>query len=41
VQGFSAVMPSYRDKIGEQDLQAIIDFLLQPDKDAAAGEPRP
>jgi cytochrome c oxidase subunit 2 len=41
VQGFSAVMPSYRDKIGEQDLQAIIDFLLQPDKDAAAGESRP
>lgn len=39
VQGYAAVMPSYADKISEQDLQALIDYLLQPDKDNGPAAP--
>lgn len=39
VQGYAAVMPSYLDKISEQDLQALVDYLLQPDKAKASGTP--
>jgi hypothetical protein len=34
-------MPSFRDKISEQDLQLLIDFLLQTDKTSTSGERRP
>lgn len=39
VQGYAAVMPSYADKISEQDLQALIDYLLQPGKDNGPAVP--
>jgi cytochrome c oxidase subunit 2 len=41
VQGYPPVMPSFRDKISEQDLQLLIDFLLQTDKTSTSGERRP
>lgn len=39
VQGYAAVMPSYADKISEQDLQTLIDYLLQPAKNEGLESP--
>lgn len=41
VQGYPPVMPSFRDKISEQDLQLLIDFLLRTDKTSTSGKRRP
>lgn len=37
VQGYAAVMPAYDEKIGAQDLQILIDFLLKT-SDSSVGE---
>lgn len=39
VRGYPPVMPSFRDKIGERDLQVLIDYLLQTGNRAQTAEP--